>query len=197
MDFSIPQLPATERRFIPAAAPEATGRSVSGFALLFETRSQNLGTKENPWFEVIARDALPDLASQDVRALLDHETSSVLARSKFGQGTLKLTADERGLKYSFEAPETTVGNDLLESIKRGDIDQSSFSFVLASGGDTWERLPDGAMLRTITKIETILDVSPCCFPAYPATSVQARNLGDGGEHYTVTNSRHALEFLNL
>ncbi|MEO7099429.1 MAG: HK97 family phage prohead protease [Luteolibacter sp.] len=196
MNFEIPQLPATERRFLPAASPEATGRNISGHAILWETRSANLGTKDRPWFEVIARDALPDLATQDVRALADHDSSKVLARSKNGKGTLSLSIDQRGLKYSFEAPETTIGNDLLESIKRGDIDQSSFQFTVAPDGDRWEQMPDGAILRTIIKIDLLLDVSPVAFPGYPDTTVQARSTpAIITEDYTVTNARRSMEFL--
>ncbi|MEO5915334.1 MAG: HK97 family phage prohead protease [Luteolibacter sp.] len=196
MNFEIPELPANERRFLPAAAPEATGRTVSGTALLFETRSENLGTRDRPWFEVIARDALPPLVTQDVRALANHDSGMVLARSKRGTGTLKLETDTEGLRYSFQAPETTAGNDLLESIKRGDIDQSSFQFTVAPGGDKWEKLPDGAVLRTITKIEAIFDVSPVAFPAYSGTTVQARSTGPtAGEDPTVTNARRMFELL--
>ena len=130
--------------------------------------------------------------------MADHDSAKVLARSKYGQGTLKLEVDHRGLKYSFTAPETTTGNDLLESIKRGDIDQSSFQFRVATGGEKREALPEGGMLRTITKIDLLLDVSPVCFAAYTDTTVQARSVAAStAEDFTITNARRAFEFLGL
>ena len=118
LSMDIPQLPSKELRFLQAAEP-TTGRTVSGYALLFEARSANLGSTIAPWYEVIARNALPELSTQDVRALLDHESSKTLARSKYGSGTLKLSIDQKGLRYEFEAPESTAGNDLIEALKRG------------------------------------------------------------------------------
>ena len=54
---------------------------------------------------------------------------------KNGVGTLSLKVDGRGLKYSFEAPNTTMGNDLLELVNNGVIDKSSFAFTVPQGGD--------------------------------------------------------------
>jgi HK97 family phage prohead protease len=163
-----------EHRSILGTSPSAKGRTIFGYAAKFNTRSQTLGTAAAPWFEVIAPGAFPDLKMQDCRCLVNHDPSLVLARSKYGKGSLRLSIDNIGLRYEFEAPNTQPGNDLLESIKRGDIDGSSFGFMIAKGGDKWTSEGKGS-LRTITRIETLLDVSPTAFPAYTDSTVSARH----------------------
>jgi HK97 family phage prohead protease len=101
---------------------------------------------------------------------LNHnEDKGVLARSKNGSGSLTLEIDERGLKYSFEAPNTNLGDELLEGIRRGDITTSSFAFRV--GKDKWDKRSDGTYLRTICNISELFDVSPVYRAAYDATSV--------------------------
>lgn len=146
-------------------------RLVSGYALVFESESNDLGG----FTEVISKDALQGvLEKSDVLALLNHnEDRGVLARSSYGEGSLVLEIDEIGLKYLFEAPKTALGDELLEGLKRGDIRNSSFAFTVAE--DNWEKRNDGTILRTITKIDQLFDVSPVTFPAYNATSVKIAN----------------------
>ncbi len=160
-----------EKRYL--TAPSASGRRVSGYALKFGKMSQNLGGPREPWFEIIEPGSLPPLAKQDVRAYFNHDKNHVLARSKFGKGSLKLTVDSVGLKYEFDAPRSTIGDDLLEAINRGDIDQSSFSFSIAPGGERWVEM-DGKRVRRVTKIAKLHDVSPVSEPAYEDTTVGAR-----------------------
>ena len=65
-----------------------------------------------------------------------NEERGVLARSKFGNGSLELTIDDTGLRYKFDAPNTQLGDELLEGIRRGDISTSSFAFKVEE--DKWE-----------------------------------------------------------
>lgn len=110
-------------------------RTVVGYALKFNVLSQDLGG----FYEKIDSRALEGADFSDVVALFNHDNNLILSRT--ASNTLKLTPDSIGLRYEFEAPNTTAGNDLLESIKRGDITGSSFSFIVAKGGDTWT-IPD-------------------------------------------------------
>lgn len=165
-----------ERRFMAASAPTATGRKISGYAAKFNTRSQNLGSAESPFFEIIKPGAFDGVLNDDVRALVNHDASLILARSKNGKGSLKLSVDSVGLRYEFEAPNTQAGADLLESIKRGDLDQSSFSFICDPSGSTYTK-EGKATVRTISKFAQLLDVSPVTFPAYADTTVAARAAG--------------------
>jgi len=166
-----------ETRTFKAQELRADGESrrVEGYAAVFGSESENLG-----WFtEEIAPGAFDDVMRDDVRALYNHDENLILARTR--SGTLELSLDGKGLRYAFEAPNTTAGNDLLESIRRGDITQSSFGFRVKE--DKWENKDveeNGNKMtktkRTIVKLERLYDVSPVTFPAYPDTEVARRSL---------------------
>ena len=145
-------------------------RKVSGYAAVFGSPSEPLGG--SGFTEVIATGAFDNADMTDVRALLNHDQNLVYARTK--SGTLELTVDKRGLRYEFEAPDSPAGDNLIASLDRGDIDQSSFAFFVS--GEKWEEFPDGSVKRTITDIERVQDVSPVTFPAYEATTAVRRNL---------------------
>lgn len=157
--------------FQVTANEEDEKRTVEGYALLFGINSDNLGFEE-----VIERGALDGvLGKSDVFALLNHDRSKgILARAKNGNGSLSLEVDTKGLKYRFEAPKTALGNELLENLRRGEIDQSSFAFTVADGGEKWERQKNGVWKRTISKFERIYDVSPVYNAAYSKTSMYMR-----------------------
>ena len=151
---------------------ESTDRVVSGYAVVFDSPSKNIG-----WIETIQRGAITEetIANSDVLAKFDHDDSKVLACSKRGVGSLKLELDDTGLKYSFESPNTQAGNELLEYIKRGDITGSSFCFTVSrdEGSEKWYK-EDGMIYRTIMKIDKLYDISPVFLPAYEETSCAKR-----------------------
>lgn len=156
------------------ATVDKESRRVEGYALLFNTDSNPLGG--GGFIERIAVTALDGvLEKSDVLCLMNHdERRGVLARYRDGQGSLRLQIDERGLKYSFDAPNTALGEELLESLRRGDISESSFAFSVQD--ETWDKKEDGTYLRTILKFERIHDVSPVYYPIYEDTSVALRGL---------------------
>ena len=147
---------------------DSTSRIVEGYAIVFDSESVDLGG----FFEVIERGAVDGVIEiSDVLCLLNHnEDRGVLARSKFGVGSLKLEVDEHGLKYSFVSPNTALGDELLEGIRRGDISTSSFGFTVEE--DEWVKRADGTILRKIKKIKQLYDVSPVYNPAYQSTEVE-------------------------
>lgn len=144
-------------------------RTVEGYALLFGVSSDGLSFEE-----VIERGALDGVVEKsDVFALMNHSQSrGILARSKQGNGSLALTVDSKGLKYRFEAPKTVLGDELLENIRRGEINESSFCFDVEK--DIWEKKSDGTWKRTISKIGNLYDISPVYNAAYSKTSVYMR-----------------------
>lgn len=150
-------------------AAEADSRKVEGYAMLFDTPSDGLTFEE-----VISREALDGVIYRsDVLALMNHSVDrGVLARSENGEGSLELEVDEKGLIYRFEAPHTSLGDELLENLRRGEIKQSSFAFDVES--DKWERKADGTWKRTINKFGHLYDVSPVYHAAYSKTSVYMR-----------------------
>ena len=147
-------------------------RTVEGYAIVFNSESKNLGG----FTEIIEPRALDGiLEKSDILCLLNHnEDKGVLARSKYGSGSLELSIDNIGLKYRFEAPNTMLGEELLEGLKRGDISTSSFAFTIDK--DTWTKREDGSYLRTINQFKELFDVSPVYKEAYPDTTVALRKM---------------------
>ena len=151
---------------------EDESRHIEGYGSVFNSRSLDLGGFQ----EIIAPGAFDGVIERsDVKALLDHNAEKgILARSRNGKGSLSLELDERGLKYSFDAPHTNLGDEVVEGLKRGDYSQSSFAFTVES--ESWTKEEDGSYLRTINKIGNLYDVSIVANPAYTDTSVALRSL---------------------
>lgn len=178
--------PPIERRFtagqveLRSADDPAGPRTVRGYAALYGKRSANLGSPEAQFFEVIEPGAFDAVLADDVRALFNHDANLILARSRGGKGTLRLGTDATGLWYEFEPDtEQSYASDLMRSIARGDVDQSSFAFSLEPAGQRWEeRTEDGVtiILRTIKQVARLYDVSPVTYPAYPDATVALRSL---------------------
>ena len=156
------------------ATVDEESRHVEGYALLFNTDSRPMWGGD--LIERIAPTALDGvLERSDVLCLMNHDESrGVLARYRMGEGSLALTVDEKGLRYSFDAPNTALGDELIEALKRGDIAESSFAFTVEK--DNWERKEDGTYVRTIVQIGQLYDVSPVYYPAYEDTSVALRSM---------------------
>lgn len=122
-------------------------------------------------YEEIASNALDSTLSNDIRALINHDTTLVLGRNK--AGTLDLKVDSRGLWGSIKInPNDTDAVNLYERVKRGDVDQCSFGFNVTSEETNWRE--DGTVKWTITGVE-LHEVSVCTFPAYEDTGVAARS----------------------
>lgn len=155
---------------IRTASEDKDSRTIEGYALVFNSLSEDLGG----FREQIIPEAVDGMIeASDILALLNHDQSrGVLARSRYGKGSLNLEIDEVGLKYRFEAPHTALGDEVLEYLRRGDITSSSFAFVIEA--DNWEKQSDGTYIRTIKKFRRLYDVSPVFEPAYQQTSVCAR-----------------------
>lgn len=162
-----------ELRKSARAEYDEESRLVSGYACLFESESTDLG-----FTEIISRDAFSGvLEKSDVLALINHDYGrGCLARSKFMKGSLRLSVDGIGLKYEFEAPNTALGDELIESLKRGDITESSFAFTVED--EEWTKQTDGNRLRRINKFKRLYDVSPVYYPAYEGTFVGVRSAED-------------------
>ncbi len=133
---------------------------IEGYAAVFDSVT-DLG----PFQERIAQGAFSDVLDDDVRLLINHD-GVPLARTS--NNTLELSQDETGLYYRAQLSDTQAGRDLYEMIKRGDINQSSFAFMI----DKESNDADG--VRVIEKVSKLIDVSPVTYPAYQAASVFAR-----------------------
>lgn len=120
--------------------------------------------------ESIAPEAFDKTLSGDIRALINHDTTLVLGRTK--AGTLNLRTDNRGLWGHIDVnPNDSDAMNLYERVKRGDVDQCSFGFDIID--EETEFREDGSVHWTIKEVE-LYEVSPCTFPAYEETSIAAR-----------------------
>lgn len=144
----------------------AAGRRLEGYAAIFDAE-----TRIADFTEVIRSGAFRGslTAGRDVLALVDHDPTKVLARTR--SGTLRLSEDPKGLHFSLDVPDTQAGRDVLALAERGDLGGMSFGFLPAKGGERW----DGRRreLRAVDLHEVSV-VS--AWPAYQGTMVQARSL---------------------
>lgn len=146
-----------------------TGPRLVGYAAVFGQR-----TLIWDYYEEIApgafRRALAE--GQDVVALWNHDTNYVLGRRS--AGTLHLEEDAHGLRVEIIPPNTQWARDLVESIRRGDVKQMSFSFRVPEGGEEWYT-EAGRLVRRLVDVD-LFDVSPVTFPAYPQTEIGVREM---------------------
>jgi len=151
-------------RDVEARQAEDGTMRLSGYAAVFNDSSVPL-----PFKESIAPGAFRKTLSEtpDVRLLINHE-GLPLARTK--NGTLKLTEDDRGLYMDATIADTSEGRDLYKLVERGDVDQMSFAFRVIR-----QKWSDDRSQRVLTEVSLADgDVSVVTYPAYPTTSVEAR-----------------------
>jgi len=140
---------------------------IEGYAAVFDQLSEPLyGFREKIQVGAFAE----TIQTDDIRALFNHDPNYVLGRNT--SDTLTLEEDDHGLKIAITPPDTQWARDLMESIKRGDIDQMSFGFQTIT--DNWA-MENEETIRTLIKVR-LFDVSPVTFPAYTQTTVSARDI---------------------
>lgn len=157
----------------PEIRVDKESRQVSGYAVVFESQSEDLGFYETIHRGAVTTDTIND---SDVFARFNHENDKILARCKHGTGSMGLSVDEKGVMYRFAAPKTALGDELLEYLERGDITASSFAFTVDPNDKQAEKWSnrDGVLYRDIYRINRLYDVAPVFQPAYEATSCSKR-----------------------
>ena len=159
---------------------------LSGQAIVFNSVSNVLYDRENRklFREIIAPEAVNEalIASSDIKLVVDHSREKLLARSRNGKGSLRLSIREDGLYFECDCPNTTLGHDMYELIQRGDYSQMSFAFIEGrdKGDITWDFTED-IPTRTVHRIIELMDVSIVQSPAYDQTSVSARSIEEAQE----------------
>lgn len=163
---------SSERRFFNATlelranADGTPSRRIRGYAAVFNRDSENFGY----FIERVLPGAFDDVLNDEVVALFNHDPNYPLSRT--GKG-LTIGIDETGLWYEFDAPNTTAGNDLLENVRTGVINKSSFAFSVKT--DKWTEMEGKTTLREIVKVKRLYDVSPVTYAGYPDTTVANRS----------------------
>lgn len=153
----------------------ANGTQVlTGYAAIYNRFSLPLREGGSQFREIILPGAFDRILNRqrgksDVVALLNHDANLILGRTS--SGTLELSSDEKGLRYTVTPPDTQVGRDTLELVRRRDLRGSSFAFAVDVGkGERWTSDDQGAV-REIRDVSLLADVSVVLTPAYPASSV--------------------------
>lgn len=161
----------------------APSRTIVGYAILFNTPSAPLWSDEDEEArEIIAPEAITKevLDNCDIKFTMFHDRQLILARSKNGAGTLSYTVDEKGVAFEFEAPNTVDGDKALELVKRGDLAGCSFSFSTHYWDEAFVtrtvEVRDGRayITYTVKAVTGVYDMTLAADPAYPDTSVEAR-----------------------
>ena len=157
---------------------EDGAKIVEGYATTFNQPYQLWRDKEMTVNEQVDRNAFAETDMTDVIMQYDHE-GRVFAR--IANGTLELESDEHGLRIRANLGGTEIGRQLFEEIEGGYTNKMSFGFTVTGEERKTTRDADGhiTVLRTITKIGKLFDVSAVSLPANDATEISARNVGDG------------------
>ncbi|MDX2390181.1 HK97 family phage prohead protease [Streptomyces sp. DK15] len=148
-----------------------------GYAYRFNELSHDLGGFRE---RIVPGAGAPSLRKNDVYATFNHDTRSLLGR--VSSGTLRVGEDRDGGWYEIDLPDTTVGRDVAELLKRGDLSGSSFTFRVNDGGQRRADEDDeetGLPVREITGMD-VVEVGPVVNPAYPTTDAALRSLEAAG-----------------
>ena len=157
--------------------------TLEGYAVVFGKFSQNLGGFVEQVDPAAVRKSLAD--NTPVVARFNHDDNFLLGTTE--AGTLTLTADEVGVRFRVDLPNTSAGRDMAALAKRGDLRYSSFAFHTIE--DEWGVTEAGLPLRTLTSIH-LIDVAPVVSPAYRDSSVGLRSLAEA-VHMDVESVREA------
>lgn len=157
------------RLYAELRAAEVGGNTLAGYAAVFDQATEIRGG-----WESIAAGAFDDALGRDddVVALRDHNPELLLGRRS--NGTLRLAADDDGLAFEVDLPDTAYARDVKNLVAGGYLAGASFGFL--PGKDNLSTAKDGRQLRTHTQIRRLLDVSVVALPAYEGTSVALRSL---------------------
>ena len=162
-------------------APDAQGesRTITGTAIVFDAESEVLDDWGYRFREVIKPEActMEFLNSQDIKMNMLHDRDLTLARCNKGTGSLRLSVDEKGVNFEFEAPKCDIGDRCLEMVRRGDYSGCSFEFW-PEDYDVEEREGGKDVKITHKKFRALTALTIGMDPAYKQTSVNARELYD-------------------
>lgn len=171
--------PPLERRALPHGATVDTTSArpaLVGYAVHFNELSEPITGPHGAAFrERVRPSALARLRERrDVKALVGHDAARVVGSTK--AGTLTLQVDSIGLRFRLEPPDSPIGADLLEAVRRGDMDAMSFAFRVLPDGETWSR-DERPPVRELTDID-VFEISFVAWGAYrtAAAHVEQRAL---------------------
>lgn len=152
---------------------------LTGYPITFNTYSEPHYSRAIGYYTKFApesvQDALQD-PQRDIRVIRDHLPQLLFGRNcpSRNVATCTYTIDAHGVKMSVQLPNTQDARDLVESLKRGDLDGMSFGCYI--GESDWSEKYDGIKVRTVKKFSSIDDFTICTYPVFPSTSVGIRSM---------------------
>ncbi len=149
-------------------------QTITGYAATYGNKSKDLGG----FVEIVQRGAFDNTLNDpnaEVVARIEHQ-SGLMVIGKRSNGSLKLESNATGLKYTITPPNTSAANDLIELLRTGLIDKSSFAFNVRKDGESWD-FSGKVPVRTLLDV-TLIDIAPVSNPAYSQTSVKLRTFED-------------------
>ena len=153
---------------------EKESRTITGRAIVFESWSKNLGG----FYEIIHRGAITQelIDKSDIIMNINHDDEKMVARSRQGKGTLSVSLKDDGVYFSFEAPTTSRGDELLYNIRNGNIFECSFAFTIPDDihSERWYVDSDNVFRREVNVIDGLYDMSLVIHGAYGDTNCQTR-----------------------
>lgn len=173
---------ASDLRVRETQADGAESRTITGYAILFNTPSAPLYEYDDEEArEIIAPEAVTKelLDGCDIKMTMFHDRQLILARSKNGAGTLSYGVDDKGVYFEFDAPKTADGDKALELVRRGDISGCSFMFSTHYYDNAYvsrdvQRVDGKTIVTYIVNVITgIYDFTLAADPAYPDTTCEA------------------------
>lgn len=135
---------------------------VSGYAVVFNQPSEFMG-----FYEIIDPKAFENVDMTHVLALYDHNYDNILAR--VDSNTLQLSVDKQGVAFKMTLPDTTIGRDVYENVRNGNLKGMSFGFTVDK--EDWSQNDKGEVIHTVIQIGRFTEISICALPAYTETSV--------------------------
>lgn len=153
--------------------------TIVGYAAVFDEWSVELPRFGGSFRERIspgAFDTVLAVNSPDIRAFTEHDPGNVLGRTP---ETLRIDVDKRGLRVEIDPPNTSLGRDTVELIRRGDVDGMSFSFTVPEGGSEWS---ENDSERVVNEVAQLFEVSIVSFPAYQDAVAKVTRSMYGRQH---------------
>ena len=178
------------------AAPDAEGesRTIAGTAIVFNAESEVLDDWGMRFREVILPEAatMEFLNTQDIKMNMLHDRQLTVARANHGKGSLRLSVDDKGVNFEFEAPKCDIGDRCLEMVRRGDYSGCSFEFW-PEDYDVEEREGGKDVKITHKKFRAISALTIGLDPAYRQTSVNARELQENTDTFKARKAEEEKE----
>lgn len=169
-------------------------RVITGKAVTFDTPSQYIGYTEYIRSSAITQDLINN---SDIIMNFQHDDTRMLARWTRGQGTLDVELKADGVYFSFEAPDTTLGNDILWHIRHGNLQKCSFAFTIADNGMRWYRDENDNLCGEVINIDGLYDLSIVTTPAYEDTYVDARDFDIEAIKRSLDETPETIEEVNV